>query len=527
MAVGLSACVGDLDVKPIDPNVKQEFDQDAVFAKIYATLGLTGQRGPADDGDVDGIDEGTSSFYRMSWSLNEFPTDEVWWVWPDAGIPDINSLSWSSSNNLVTGLYYRLYFDITLCNLFLEETDGQSDAKTTQQRTEVRFLRALNYYQLLDMYGSGVPFAQKVGEIPMPITRAQLFDWLVLELTQMEPLLPADGTKLVYYRVDQVAAWLLLARIYLNAEVYTGTPDWSNAALWAGKAMASSYELAPVYKHLFMADNDKTGAPLNLASREIVLPIAQDGIETQSWGGSLFLLASPQMNGMNYNGSSAQWACFRSKTNLVEQWFSLTAAASIKADENAMPAIAGDDRCLLVSEVKDADGNATYQASLTGGAGTGDAAFITGWGIAKFKNIYVSGAAPRNSEQPDMDIPYLRLAEAYLTYAEAVTRGGTATNGTALDAVNALRNRAHATPWTAADLTLDNLLAEWSREFYAEGRRRSDLVRFNKFAGNVSYNWEGKGKAATGTNVDAKHNVYPIPYSDLTANANLSPTEGY
>jgi hypothetical protein len=527
MAVGLSACVGDLDVQPIDPNVKQEFDQDAVFAKIYATLGLTGQQGADGDGDVDGIDEGTSSFYRMSWSLNEFPTDEMWWVWSDAGVPDINSLSWNSSNDLVTGLYYRLYFNITLCNLFLEETDGLSDAKTTQQRTEVRFLRVINYHYLLDMYSTGIPFAQKVGEIPMPITRPELFSWITHELTEIEPLLLADGAKIVYYRVDQVAAWLLLARIYLNAEVYTGTPDWNNAALWAGKAMTSSYELAPVYKHLFMADNDKTGAPLNLASREIVLPIAQDGIETQSWGGSLFLLAAPQMNGMNYTGSSAQWGCIRSKTNLVQQWFTLTAAASIDADENTMPAIAGDDRCLLVSEVRDTAGTVTYEAALAGGAGTGDAAFIKGWGIAKFKNIYVSGTAPRNSEQPDMDIPYLRLAEAYLTYAEAVTRGGTATNGTALDAVNALRSRAHATLWTTADVTLDNLLSEWCREFYLEGRRRSDLVRFGKFAGVVNYNWEGKGGVVAGTNVDAKYNVYPIPYSDLTANPNLSKSEGY
>jgi len=354
-----------------------------------------------------------------------------------------------------------------------------------------------------------------------------LFTWLETELKEIEPLMVPDGSKTAYYRTDQTAVWLLLSRMYLNAGVYTGTPDWSNAALYAGKVMASSYSLAPVYKHLFMGDNNSLSA-VNQASREIILPIAQHGIYTQSWGGSLFLIAGSHVNGMNPCGSTEQWECMRTKSTLVQKFFpNLNDARNIKADEYEMPALADDDRCLLVSEVKNEDDEATYSATLAGGAGNGSDAFKQGWGFAKFTNVYASGAQSSNPRFPDTDIPYFRAGEAYLTYAEAVLHGATATNGTALDAVNELRNRANATPWTSADLTLDNILDEWSREFYAEGRRRVDLVRFNKFAGNVNYNWEGKGGTAAGQNVDAKYNIFPIPQTDLTANQNLKPSPGY
>jgi len=541
-ALCFSGCFKDLDTPPIDPNVTQEFQQDAIFAKIYGTLGLTGigsDEGGSGSGDVDGMDEGASAFYRMQWTLNEFSADGIWWVWGDAGVPEVRAMTWDASNDLVRGLYARLYFDIALCNFFMEETKNLTDDKTSKQRAEVQFIRALNYYLLLDMFGEGVPFAEKLidelpvtqEDLPMPITRKNLFTWLETELKDIESKMYADGAKTGYYRADQTAVWLLLSRMYLNAEVYTGTPDWNNAALYAGKVMTSSYGLAPVYRHLFMGDNNSLSA-FNQASREIILPIAQHGIYTQSWGGSLFLIAGSRVNGMNPCGTTEQWECMRAKTTLVQKFFpDLNAARNIKADEYEMPALAGDDRCMLVSEVKktseEGEETVSYSATLAGGAGNGSDAFKQGWGFAKFTNLYADGGQSSHSRFPDTDIPYFRASEAYLTYAEAVLRGGTATNGTALAAVNVLRERAHATQWTETDLTLDNILDEWAREFYAEGRRRVDLVRFGKFAGEVNYHWEGKGGTSAGRNVDAKYNIFPIPQTDLTANQNLKPSPGY
>ena len=540
VVVVLSGCFDKLNTPPINPNLTQTFQLDGIFVKIYGTLGLTGSGsgdGGSGSGDVDGIDEGTSAFYRMQWSLNEFSADGIWWVWGDAGVPEVRAMSWDASNDMVKGLYARLYFDIALCNYFLEETKDMKDDKVSRQRAEVRFIRALNFYLLLDMYGDGVPFADKLFDelpvrqenLPKPIARKDLFKWLETELLEIEPQMFADGAKApYYYRADQTAVWLLLSRMYLNAEVYTGVPDWNNAALYAGKVINSSYQLASVYKHLFMGDNDYLSRPVNQASIEIILPIAQDGVYTQSWGGSLFIMAGAQVNGMNPRGCTEQWECMRTKATLVQKFFpNLNIARNIKADENEMPTLAGDDRCLLVSEVKSEEGDVTYSATLAGGAGNGSEAFKAGWGFAKFTNLYASGGQPSNPRFPDTDIPYFRAGEAYLTYAEAVVRGGTVTSGTALDAINALRDRANATPWTEADLTLDNILDEWAREFYAEGRRRVDLVRFNKYAGDVDYNWEGKGGTAAGKNVDKKYNIFPIPQTDLTANQNLKPSDGY
>ena len=532
-----SSCFDKLDSDPIDPNVTQVFQQDGVFAKIYSSLGLTGSGdggGGDGSGDVDGIDEGTSAFFRMQWTLNEFPADDIWWVWGDAGVPEIRAMAWDASNDMVRGLYARLYFNIALCNYFLGETQNLNDAKTALQKAEVRFIRALNFYVLMDMFGEGVPFPEKLinelpvrqEDLPKPISRRDLFTWLETELKAIESLLVADGSKTAYYRVDQVAAWLLLCRMYLNAEIYTGVADWNNAALYAGKVMTSSYRLAPVYRHLFMGDNNSLST-VNEASVEIILPVAQHGIHTRSWGGSIFLIAASRVNGMNPSGITEQWECMRTKNTLVHRFFSPSVAATIKADEYEMPVLAGDDRCLLVSEVTSEDGEITYTATLMGGAGNGSEAFLQGWGFAKFTNLYADQALPSNSRFPDTDIPYLRAAEAYLSYAEAVVRGATPTNGTALDAINELRDRANATFWTEADLTLDNILDEWSREFYAEGRRRVDLVRHNKFAGDVDYNWEGKGGIAAGRNVHERYNIFPIPTTDLTANQNLSPSQGY
>ncbi|GAB1416960.1 starch-binding outer membrane lipoprotein SusD [Paludibacter sp.] len=540
-----SGCVGDLDTPPIDPNAVQNLEQgqDALFAKIYGTLALTGSKGPDGAGDVAGIDEGTSAFYRMMWTLNEFGTDEGWWVWSDAGVVNIRNHTWDSSNDLVRGLYARLYFDINLCNYFLKEFESKTDEKSIKQKAEVRFIRALNFYYLLDMFGEGVPFAKGVIDkvpveeslLPDPISRKNLFTWIEGELLDIESILYADGSKPYYYRVDQTAVWLLLSRMYLNAGVYTGNTKWNEAANYAGKVMQSSYTLAPVYKHLFMGDNKKKSS-VNMSYKEIILPIAQEATHVRSWGGSMFLVAAMRVKGMTPSGITDQWECFRSKTNLVQKFFpDLNLAKTIKADVESMPALAGDDRCLLESYYdkimeKDANGNDVariYEPTLDGGAGNGSEAFKQGWGIGKFSNIYASGANATDTEFPDMDIPFLRASEAYLTYAEAVTRGGTATNGTALDAVNELRRRANAVLWSAPDVTLDNILDEWSREFYCEGRRRIDLVRHNKFAGDVNYNWEGKGDSKTGKNIDIKYNIYPIPNTDLVANKKLQPSAGY
>lgn len=533
LVVGTTACVNDLNVEPIDPSTNQKVDQDALFNKCYATFALTGQTGADGNGDVDGIDEGVSSFYRMMFELNEFPADGGWWNWhADAGVNQVYNLTWNSSNSLVAGLYYRLYFDITLCNHFIELFKGNSDDKTQKQVAEVRWIRAINYYYLLDMF-LNVPFAETVStDNPPQISRADLYAWLEKELLDLENVLPAQ--KVNAFRVDKNAATFLLMRMYLNAEIYTGTAQWDKAAEYAAKIMESEYgKLAPNYAQLFMGDNQK-----NSQNTEVLLWVYQ-GVETESWGGSRFLVSSSRDAGNRAFGSDDSWSCWRSTPTLIETWFSKDEALNIQttaknenytwADETAMPKLAGDDRALLCAQCSKTNADtATFTANLASlyelydakKIGDNGATFGNGWTICKWTGVYSDGTAYGNDNNfPDTNIPLLRGSEAYLTYAEAVFRGGSAVNGSAADAIKALRDRANCTN----SFTLDeqSLLDEWQREFYSEGRRRTDLVRFGKFTSG-DYTWEGKY-----AKVEDRYNVYPLPNADVVANSNLEQYLGY
>ena len=545
-AFAMTAC--SLDRTPDDPNVYMDFNQDAVFSKIYATFAMPGQTGPNGDSDIEGIDGGTSAFYRMIWELNEFPTDEGWWVWGDPGVADLRIMNWDSENDLVKGLYYRLFIDITLCNHFLDKTEKLTDTKTLQQRAEVRFVRAINYYYLLDMYGE-VPFSEHVSaEKPMPKKRTDLFTWLETELKDLETALPASRLQL--YRVDQVAAQLLLARLYLNAEVYTGTARWNDAAAYAAKVMNSSYHLYTTpsdhtaeggfkysaYQKLFMGDNSSNGA-----QDEAILLIYQDGNNCQAWGGARFLVNCFRDANWMPSGSTDSWSCFRSSPEIVEAFVDLTTAATLQDHEYNLPSLIGDDRAIFCSYYQYAPGtHKEWDPDLNDSVdvpnahtwdlkGTKSSELYDCWGECKWTGIYSTAAKPedfvgQDPGWPDTDIPFLRVAEAYLTYAEAVYRGATAVNGTAEAAIQALRDRANNTdPFVIDD---EFLLGEWAREFWLEGRRRIDLVRFGQFAGEgVTYNWEGRGGKVSGDapkNMHKKYNIFPLPQSDVTANPNLA-----
>jgi len=508
LALSVTSCVGDLDVTPIDPSTTMTFNQNEVFTKIYATMGLTGQEGPAGSGDVDGIDEGTSDFVRLIWNLNEMPTDEAQCNWGDVGIPELNHAAWGASHSQITGLYFRLYFDITLCNFFLEQTDGMTDENSVAQRAEARFIRALNYYYLIDMFGN-VPFVTKVSlEKPQQADRATLFDFIETELIAAEANMVAPRTN-TYGRADKAAAWLLLARLYLNAEVYTGTAHWAEAATYADKVMKSGYTLCATYKHLFMADN--SGSTVNKATDEIILPILQDGITTKNYGGALFLIASTHKDDMPSYGTTEGWAGNRCRPQLMEKFFPNSDAPNV--DVADMVVAAKDDRALFYGKDR--------ILSIDD-----ESKFVNGFSCAKYSNIRADGGPTNDSKFVDMDVPFMRVAEANLIFAEATLRANNGTSNQAVrDAINALRTRANAN--TESSYTLSSILDEWSKEFAFEGRRRSDLIRFGKFGGNSDYVWQWKGGTKAGTNFSANYNLFPIPTNDLNSNSNLVQNPGY
>ena len=302
--------------------------------------------------------------------------------------------------------------------------------------------------------------------------------------------------------------------MYLNAEVYTGTAQWQKAADYAKKVRDSSYKLNTkgvngwsAYQMLFMGDNGETDA-----AYEAVFPILQDGVRTTSWGTTLFLLASTHDADMSdSNGTTEAWGGNRARPQLIEKFFPNHDAP--EASPADVAAAAGDDRAIF-----DTNGRTLDNEDVS--------TFKSGYAVAKFTNFTSTGASTKSGQFPDGDFFLMRVAEAYLTYAEAQARlNGGATNAEAAAAINALRTRANAE--TKANYSLNEICDEWCREFYFEGRRRMDLVRFGKFGGSSDYVWQWKGGAYEGRNFSAERNVFAIPTDDLIANPKLTQNPGY
>jgi starch-binding outer membrane protein, SusD/RagB family len=532
IALFSTSCVDDLNVIPINPQVSQIFNQDEVFAKTYAAFALTGQEGAAGNNDIDIVDEGRFSLLRCLWNCSELSTDEAICSWGDAEVIDLNTNSWSSSNFAAEALYARLYFIVTISNHFLDQTASKTDDITKKQRSEVRFLRALAYYYLLDFFGN-VPFTETVSvNLPKQIKRADLFVWIEKELKEIEPDMYAPRTG-PYYHVDQAADWLLLSRLYLNAEVFTsipangttaavaGTPRWDDAAIYAKKVLDSGYTLNPSYRQLFMADNAGTidGSTVNTAPQEIIFPIAADGIKTKSWGASLFLIASTHVTGMKAWGTKEGWGGNRSRATLVKKFFPTgTTFFSDGADlTTAILTSLKDKRALFDKKSVSVNLN----ISTVG-------VFKEGYQVIKFSNVRADSTPSHDVQFTDMDVPLMRAAEAYLTYAEAIYRKDSVANKTeALGVINQLRARAGAAAIVSTKFYLPTILDERAREFFFEGHRRSDLIRFNKFGGETGYNWDWKSGEAAGKSFSANFNLFPIPAGDLNANSNLKQNPGY
>ncbi len=488
------------------------------MAKVYGAFALTGNQGPAGSGDIAGIDEGTSDFFRLLWYLQELPTDEAVIGWGDPGVPDLHQMSWSASNVIATGLYYRSMYQITLANDFIRQSTpamlssrgitGKDATNIAYYAAEARFLRAYQYSVLMDLFANP-PFvtdANAVGSVVPPQTsRAAVFSYVEGELKAIEPLLPAPRQN-QYGRADQGAVWALLSRIYLNAQVYTGTQRYSDAITYAKKVIGGGYSLISNYDNLFLADND-------LNTSENIFSIEFDGNDIQGYGGTTFMTHAPvggSMPAVNF-GISGGWSGVRVTSNLVNLF---PANTNTTFPNNGNP----DTRAEFWTQ-----GQTLQINDVTN--------FSNGYAVTKWRNVTSAGKQGNNINFSDVDEPLFRLSEVYLNYAEAVLRGGSGGDAaTALTYINDIRTRAYAGSnagnITAGQLTLDFILDERGRELYWEGFRRSDLVRYGKFTSS-SYLWPFKGGVSGGTGVADYRNIYPIPLQDLTANPNLKQNPGY
>ncbi len=548
LALGMVSCADDLNISSIDPQTDPSYDPMQLLAKQYACLSVTGQSGPAGQGDISG-DEGESGFYRTLFNLQELCTDEVAWAWQnDEGIPELTNIQWNASSARIKWCYQRLAFNVTLFNQYLTEQDGVADPAYI---AEVRFLRALHYYYFLDLFHKA-PFKTvfSIGVYPEEKGGKELYDWIDQELTEVEPLMAEVGAynnTSDYGRADRGAAYMLHARLALNSQVYTdGQVNDLQKAIDYCDAITQSraYELSrnekngfSGYAQLFMGDNDQNAQ----AMKETIFPIRCDGLRTQSYSNSTYIIASMYTDGMPYLNGNAKWQCMFSRSSLVGKFFSdpeNQVPMATEDDVKMLPAGATEDDITALDEQKGistkdviaaaGDDRAMFYAGVGGGVRelsvSRITAFLNGLSIVKWTNYRTDGAAGNNENYYDTDIPLFRYAEVLLTRAEANFRLGHPE--LAVPDINDLRNRAHAATVTADDITEDFLIDEWAREFYVEGRRRSDLVRFGRFSGS-SYIWPFKGGVPTGTGVQPFYDIYPIPSDELASNKNMSQNPDY
>ncbi len=508
LSLGVTACT-DTTVEPKSTITEANIFNDpssyrAFLAKVYSGLATSGQQGPAGRPDIQGIDEGFSQYLRLYWEAQELPTDEAVIGWGDVGLPEMNTQLWASSNSFVVAMYYRIYFQIGMANQFLRETSDSKLAarnvseqlKSTIQtyRAEARFLRALSYWHGIDLFGN-IPLVTDEDQLgstpPEQATRAEIYDYIVAELNEIKSQLPqGPGT---HGRGTRGAAAMLLAKLYLNSAVYTGTARNSEATTAAQEAINAGYTLDTNWRRIFSADNHN--------SPEIIFAITQDGLKTQTWGGMTFIVHASVGGSMDASayGIDGGWWGLR----LKQQAYRLFTPADARSD------------------VFHTDGQQIAVKSISN--------FNDGVAAGKFTNRTTGGAAGSNATHVDTDFPVFRLADAYLMYAEAVVRGGGGSRATALGYINALRTRAFGNTSgniTDAQMTLDFILAERARELLWEGHRRNDLIRFGKFTGG-DYLWDWKGGAEAGRATETFRDLYPLPANELVANPNLTQNPGY
>lgn len=527
----VSSCVGDLDQAPdYSANSEVVFRDPAqieqALGRLYATLAVSGQDGPAGRADISGIDEGFSNYLRQYWSLQEITTDEAALGWNDGNLPLVNRLQWDADNEFVRALYDRIYYQIALCNEFVRQTSdarlsergisGDAATRVRTFRAEARFLRALSYYHAMDMFGGGV-FADEtsnIGDRPQIRTRQQYFEYVEKELSEIEPLLQAP--RAVYGRADQGALWALQTKLYLNAQEYTGTARWADAITAARKVLATSsgYSLSPRYGDLFRADNDRSAA-----RNEIIFPITSDGLRTQSYGSMTFIMRAQITRALNVTardsfGVKDGWNGLRTKPDLVDLF-------------RVNGTLTSDRRAMFFFDKQNPQSDTLGQPS-------------SGPLVTKYRNITSTGQGGSDSPQrggsgnfPDTDFPLFRLADVKLMLAEALLRSGGSTSE-ALQQVNDLRTRARATQ--LGSITIDGILAERGRELYWEGHRRTDLIRFGRYTAGGSRTTPGGPEAfwpfknsttSVGRSVAATRKLFPIPNTARVANSEIPQNDGY
>lgn len=535
LAVTLTSCVGDLDTLPLNKT-------EPISEYVYGTseeaylAGLTKlyfQFVSNDLTDMQPMDGGASELLRAFWSVQETTTDEAKCSWEnDAWVRALNTNTWSGvQNDAIYAVYVRTLQGVAFVNEYLRQTSSDrlvdrgvpSDlaASIETYRAEARFIRAYLYWMALDCFGS-VPFTTENSPFggtyfPSQASRSDIYDYCVSELQSLlssqSALPPAQSN---YPRADKGSAAGLLARLYLNSEVYTGVPRWAEAKAICEDIFSMGYTISPSYSDLFRGDNGQNPS----ARGEFLWAVDYDDNNINSYGGTTYILSASMASTditeqSRPNGQVNGWAGLRVPYEFVSQYFG----------------VSGQDYVTGAYDVLDQRGATFYikgrKESLDGALYD----FMSGWTSLKFNNIphnqtnqsYLPQSATMSYS--NVDFPMIRLGEIYLIYAEACMQ--LEQRSLALPYLAALAERAGVDPPSESEVTADFLLAERARELYWEAHRRTDLIRYGVYFSDY-YLWPYKGgDSYAGSSFPSYKCIFPLPPTELATNKALVQNPGY
>lgn len=489
----------------------------------------------------------TEYFFMQSQSTDESILPSYGGNWFDgAQNQQMHYHSWTRDNGYVNGNWGWLTTTIGVCNQALSILEGNMpDGATKKMKiAEVRMVRALCYFMMMDNYGN-VPIVTTYGDFaPKANTpRAEVFTFLETEIKAVLPDLSDVNDITTYGRPTKWMAQALLAKMYLNAVVYTGTAKW-NECIAACDAIINSgkFSLASMANYLVMF-YPSNGPTAPGSKDEFIFAIPFDATSSGFLGRSQNYKARYDVPramgkvasgaGFNYfnipyttSGPAAtlpEYYAFFNDPNDIrnKQWLT-----GLQYQPNGVtPIMITTTNKGYDQFYNGASPNAPYtfqldlkpnivlrQSVASFDVGNDEIAWTTG-----YRNIKFYPDASSTSRNQNNDQPVFRYSDILLMKAEAIQRGGTPTLGhTALSLINQLRANRTTSP-ALVSVNLDDIYAERAREMAWEGWRRNDVIRFGKYEAS----WGFK------TNSETYRRIFPIPTSALQLNPKLTQNPGY
>ncbi|MBC7888396.1 MAG: RagB/SusD family nutrient uptake outer membrane protein [Ferruginibacter sp.] len=473
-----------------------------------------------------------ANYATQYWFLQSISTDEA--IMPARGgnwydgsrYEQLAKHTWNKDNGFLNDTWNWLTSVISNSNqnLFLIDKSAESDAKN-RGTAELKTMRAIAYFMMMDIFGN-VPIVTKFGDTNQPATtpRKDVFAFIEKEVLESLPFLSDVTGAPTYGRPNKFTSYALLAKMYLNSEVYTGTPKYTDAVTMCDNIISSNkFAIENNYLSMFRYNNGP-------AIKEFIFAIPYD---PAAGGGQMFYPRYNLYNGvemrnkysLNYTPSGPMstlpefYAYFNEPNDIRtsiwltgKQYYFNGSPILINTTKKGYDEdYAGADAGAPLSYHLEFTPNIVIKKPAVFDCGNDLKAWSMGYRCNKFYPDSTSTSRNQNT-----DLPVFRYADILLMKAEAILRGAPATNGqTALSLVNEIRTKRNAVAWTA--VTLQTLYEERSRELVSENWHRNDMIRFGKFEGS----WGVK------TDNDVQKRIFAIPLPAIQLNGKLTQNPGY